>query len=123
MRTTMRLVAVCAALAAAGCGDDSKMGGDSFAPHRGFQATCNSAFSGICTTYVSGYSSQDLASQRSMCNVSDWSTTAACPTANRIGRCTMTQGPLTWTNAYYPASGSTADGVGCLNMGGSWAAN
>ena len=125
MRGLPALLAACAALAAAGCGDDSHTGGVSFAPYHAFQATCDESGSGVCTTYVSGYSQAELASQRTMCSAAGWSTTAACPAAGRIGRCTTTQGGLTWSNDYYPGFGSDAAtlAVGCINLGGAWSAN
>jgi hypothetical protein len=128
MRTSMRALAALAAgaaLAAAGCGDDSSTGGVSFEPHRTFQATCDtSASAGVCTTYVSGFSADALASSRTMCSASGWSTSTPCPAAGRIGRCRRTQGGVL-ENAYYPGFGSAAPdlAMGCLNLGGSWTAN
>jgi hypothetical protein len=124
MRIATCLLVACAAVATAGC-DNSSMGGDSFAPHHSFQATCNTALSGVCSAYESGYSTATLDSERSMCSTGYWSTTEPCPAAGRVGRCTQTQGGLTWENDYYPGFGSTPTDleVACVNLGGRWAAN
>jgi hypothetical protein len=121
MATSMRVLAACAALAAAGCGDDSSTGGASFEPHRAFQATCNAAtLSGICTTYVSGFDATALAAERSMCNASSWSTTAPCPEAGRLGRCTRRLGAQTFVDAYYGVT--VVDlAISCMNVGGDFA--
>ena len=120
MRSPMQLLVACAALAAAGCGPDA---GRTPPPVPAlFEATCNDPASGVCRTYVSGWSAPALASEQTMCGgAGTWSTSASCPAASRIGSCTTSPSGVLKVS-YYPAFGSDAATLeaGCVNLGGTW---
>jgi hypothetical protein len=118
----LRSLAAGAALAAAGCGSDP--GPPPPVPAL-FEATCNDQVLGLCRTYVSGWSASSLASEQTMCGgAGTWSTSAACPAANRIGSCATTQSGAVLKVSYYPAFGSDAAALetSCVGMGGTWTA-
>jgi hypothetical protein len=68
--------------------------------------TCNDPGMGFCVTYVSGRSAGQAVAHCS--GLGGTYSGDACPSANRVGRCTTTTGALTVTESRYAPYDTTA---------------
>ncbi len=100
------------ALALGGCGAPPPAG------------SCQVASAGFCISYTGSSVTMSAIQQGCTASMGTYQTTD-CPTANRVGRCTLPGGnaSLTQTANYY-APATTADVMtGCTALGGTFAAN
>jgi hypothetical protein len=77
----------------------------------------------VCETYYNLPASQMMAVE-SACSSAMGTVLAGCPSTDRLGTCSVSQGGITAGVAYYGSSGVTADQaqMACTASGGTWTA-
>jgi hypothetical protein len=73
----------------------------------------------LCIQYVS-VSASDAESYRQLCSGAGGTIVASCPTANRVGCCTMTSSRTEVATCYYAPADPTLQRQGCTANGGVW---
>jgi hypothetical protein len=102
-------------------GTAAACGGNDDKPQAPTQASCNVASGNLCVD-LTGVLPTDQADCTSLGGV--WSTTAACPTANLVGTCTVTYPGQTAAFRFYPGPPANWDDTNaqtfCTSNGGTY---
>jgi hypothetical protein len=103
-------------------GSNSSSGGSGSSSGGGAGFGCSESVAGnqFCAVFSNLTSSQQAAEQQS-CTSQGGSVVSSCPTANRVGCCSVTQNGIAVDECYYFGD-ATSDSQACAMSGGTWSA-